>query len=301
MCPVSDALFIEFWAISPRYATKKVVDGWANTILCTKTQSHFTGNSHNAVVDGCSLFVVEVRSIWKKGECTEGCTSFCDETIENILVSVLFLCSKSSFALFALLYLSCSLVVLWFIPKGIPLSQEVLISWTKRVQFAFSLVCTSGYSILGVAQSLYGVLIDECQVVFESIHFFCEDGYFSAKSSDFNILLWDGSFLALQLIGKVLVRVLWHTELLSQDFYKRFTFPFQSRCFDKGIYGFRDISIISRSSSEIQLPNTSFRKGGSMSYIKAGKYGRDSSSKIHLESTSIGWIFGFLDIGLSEP
>ena len=61
------------------------------------------------------------------------------------------------------------------------------------------------------------------------------------------------------------------------------------------------ISIMSRSSSEIQLPNTSFRKGGSMSYMKAGKCGRDSSSKIHLESTSTGWIFGFLDIWLSEP
>ena len=52
----------------------------------------------------------------------------CAETIENVLVSVLFLCSKSSFALFALLYLSCSLVVLWFFPKGIPFSQEVLVS-----------------------------------------------------------------------------------------------------------------------------------------------------------------------------
>ena len=34
------------------------------------------------------------------------------------------------------------------------------------MQFAFSLVCTSSFSILGVAQSLYGALINECQAVF---------------------------------------------------------------------------------------------------------------------------------------
>ena len=51
---------------------------------------------------------------------------------------------------------------------------------TEALQFILCLVCTSGFSILDVAQSLYGVLIDECQAVFESIHFFCEGGYFSA-------------------------------------------------------------------------------------------------------------------------
>ena len=85
------------------------------------------GNSHDAVVDGCSLFVVEVRSILKC-ECSEGSSSFCDETIEDVLVSVLLLSGKSSLALFAPLYLPCCLVVLWFIPKGIPLPQEVLVS-----------------------------------------------------------------------------------------------------------------------------------------------------------------------------
>ena len=39
------------------------VDSRGNTFLCTKAQFHFMGNSHDAVVDGCSLFVVEVRSI----------------------------------------------------------------------------------------------------------------------------------------------------------------------------------------------------------------------------------------------
>ena len=164
MCPVSDALFIEFWAITSWHTIKDVVDGWANTVLCTKAQFHLMGNSDDTVIDGCSLFVVEVRPIWK-GECSESSTPFCDETIEDVLVSVLFLFGKSSLMLFALPYLPCCLVVLWFIPKGIPFSQKVLVRWPKRVQFLLSLVSMSSFGIFGVAQSLYGVLIDECQAM----------------------------------------------------------------------------------------------------------------------------------------
>ena len=39
------------------------IDSRGNTFLCTKVQFHLMGNSHDAVVDGCCLFVVEVRSI----------------------------------------------------------------------------------------------------------------------------------------------------------------------------------------------------------------------------------------------
>ena len=39
------------------------IDSRGDTFLCTKAQFHFMGNSHDAVVDECSLFDVEVRSI----------------------------------------------------------------------------------------------------------------------------------------------------------------------------------------------------------------------------------------------
>ena len=82
MCPAGDTLYIEFWAIMPWHTTKEVVDCRGDTFLCTKAQFHLMGNSHDAVVDGCSLFVVEISS-GCKCECSEGSTSFCDETIDT--------------------------------------------------------------------------------------------------------------------------------------------------------------------------------------------------------------------------
>ena len=98
MYPVGDAIFTEFWTVTPWHTTKEVVDSRGYTFLCAEAQFHLMGNSHDAVVDGCCFFVVEVRSVWKC-ECSEDSTSFCDETIENVLVSVLLLCSKSSLTL----------------------------------------------------------------------------------------------------------------------------------------------------------------------------------------------------------
>ena len=66
MCPVSDALFIEFWTVSPRHTTKEVVDSRGNTFLYTKAQFHLMGNSHDTVIDGCSLFGFTSVSVLRK-------------------------------------------------------------------------------------------------------------------------------------------------------------------------------------------------------------------------------------------
>ena len=60
------------------------------------------------------------------------------------------------------------------------------------------------------------------------------------------------------------------------------------------------MSIMSRSSSEIQLLNTSFKNDGRESYISIGKCGSSASSKIHFDPTTPDWNFGFLDFWISE-